>query len=746
MNNAPKPDNSKQRIQHRPAGICAAGVLGAVVLLVGFELEAQAGIAAIIAAVLGVLCFFLPKSPFKRILSLLIAGFILSCGAVMFSEYTVSRHVMQYANHSYRYRVSGITLEDGEIYDDRTRILLRVDTVDGEAVRAFRTYTYLENAGEVGVGCRVTLDMRFEKPPTEQNGFDARHYYRAKGVCLMGKAAQNVMVEELTDTPFWLAPTMWSKALGQRLHTLTNDEHAAVLRSLLLGDTSGIDPAYEKALRRCGLSHIMAVSGMNVAFIANFFVLMFRRRWGTALSIPALVIFALMVGADASVVRAVIMQLIFLGAYAVRRENDSLNALLVTLGLMLLYNPYYLYDAGMWLSFASTLGLMLTGLRMRTALERPFKRLPGLMRRVVGLFTGALAATLSTFVLILPLQLYYFRSFSLVAPLANMLLLWMAEGSFFMGMVGVLLSYLWMPLGKLCMILAWPLLECQLIFVPKLAGLPFTMIPSDCWTLIGVGIAYGFGMLHVLCRPKYSLRVTAAAASICLCCVILCAQVDRMMSVTVACLDTRGGQATVVHDGENCAVINCGGTTGADETIAYLESQGIGEIDLLVLTDGKRSSVSGAGELSKQFPVERLVYAADAAPVLTEIRAESLMEAGSDARLDAAHFSLQLRAADTDGFDADRLSAQLTVDDRRFLLPGSVSADALAAHAGEHDAVLASDYYADHVLPDGLLRKGGLWLMPSWEGADAAIVADAWEQGYVPVDLYEQGHVIFTKR
>jgi len=36
--------------------------------------------------------------------------------------------------------------------------------------------------------------------------------------------------------------------------------------------------------------------------------------------------------------------------------------------------------------------------------------------------------------------------------------------------------------------------------------------------------------------------------------------------------------------------------------------------------------------------------------------------------------------------------------------------------------------------------------MPSWEGADAAIVADAWEQGYVPVDLYEQGHVIFTIR
>ncbi|MBE6928887.1 MAG: DUF4131 domain-containing protein [Ruminococcaceae bacterium] len=740
-----KPRNVRISV-HRPTMLCCVGVLAAAAVLLGFEVEAQAWMASLVVGMLLGLCLFLPKADLRRMITLVLAGLFAGSIAVDVGEQYVYRRLMPYADHSYRYEVSGLMLEDAELFEADTRILLRVERIDGQAVRSFKTYAYLEGLQEIEVGQRVTLALRFERPSRDSSGFDALRYYRAKGVYLMGKAAQDVKVSDESAPPLWLRPALWSKTLKNRLHTLTNERHAAVLQSLMLGDTSEIDPAYEKALRRCGLSHIMAVSGMNVVFLSNFCILLLRRKWGSIVSVPVILVFTLMTGADASVVRAALMQLIFLGAYAVRRENDSLNALMAVLALMLLANPWYLFDAGMWLSFASTLGLILVGFRVRNALERPFAKLPKLLRRVTELFTGALGATLSTMVFVLPLQLYYFKSFSLIAPLANMLLLWAVEGAFFLGMIGLLLGMIWTPLGKLCMVLAWPLVECQLQLVPRLARLPFSLIPSDAYTLIGVGVAYAFLILFILFKPRKRVYVSAVAVSLCLCTVMLCAQFDRLHAVTVAGLDTRGGQAAVVYDGRTCMVINCGGADAAEVTAEYLESQGIGRIDLLVLTDEKQSSMSGAEELSRRLEVSRLACAPSAAERAEAVRAESRMEVCSGTLVDAANFELRLEPVPGDGFDAGRLTAELATDTLRFLITGSVAAEVLAGKSGSFDAVLASDYYVNRELPEDTLHEGGLWLMPSWQGIGPETTVEACSQGTTPVDLRKHGNVVFTIR
>ena len=178
------------------------------------------------------------------------------------------------------------------------------------------------------------------------------------------------------------------------------------MRALLLGDTTGIakDPMLSSSLQTTGTSHIVAVSGMNIAFLMGFLSLFIKKkRMLTAVGIPVILLFMAVVGFMPPVVRAGIMQIFLLIAPVFKRENDPVTSLSASLMLILLFNPYAAVSAGLQLSFAATLGILLFSERIFTALDallraRLFDRVhfSKPLRIIFGCFSttiGALALT-----------------------------------------------------------------------------------------------------------------------------------------------------------------------------------------------------------------------------------------------------------------------------------------------------------------------------------------------------------------
>jgi hypothetical protein len=122
------------------------------------------------------------------------------------------------------------------------------------------------------------------------------------------------------------------------------------------------------------------------------------------------------------------------------------------------------------------------------------------------------------------------------------------------------------------------------------------------------------------------------------------------------------------------------------------------------------------------------------------------MSVESGTVLESALYTLRLLPTDAEGFDADRMTAELTTRTLRFLITGSVDSAVLEGLPGAFDVIVASDYYVNHELPGHILREGSLWLMPSWNGLSAGADVMARERGAVAVDLREQGNVVFTIR
>lgn len=212
-------------------------------------------------------------------------------------------------------------------------------------------------------------------------------------------------------------------SLVSNLERVLAPEQAALASGLLFGERAQFSNEFEEAMRKSGTTHIVALSGYNVAIIvlllSSTLSYIVSRRHAFWISIGGIIAFVAMTGAEASVVRAGIMGIIAMLAERESRLYSFRNAITLTAFVMLLFNPRLLvFDLGFQLSFAALLGIVY--------LYPLFKRwLGGFLERGAGVFNWKhnLFQTLSAQLAVLPIVIASFGYFSPMALVANVLIL-----------------------------------------------------------------------------------------------------------------------------------------------------------------------------------------------------------------------------------------------------------------------------------------------------------------------------------
>jgi len=257
------------------------------------------------------------------------------------------------------------------------------------------------------------------------------------------------------------------------INKIISEPHAAFLAGLLVGARRGIPQYLLDAFARTGTTHIIAISGSNITIIAAVIIgfLQFlgvgRKRafWWISVGI---IVFVIMTGATASVVRAGIMGIFVLLARQLGRPSRATNALVFTAFLMLIVNPKILaFDAGFQLSFLATVGLVY--------INPIFQKYTSSAPELFGI-KEALVTTLSAIVTTTPLILYQFGRLSIVAPLANILILpaipLTMAGGFVAGMLGMASA----SIGSIAAWPAWLLLEYMIRVAETLSSFSFASL------------------------------------------------------------------------------------------------------------------------------------------------------------------------------------------------------------------------------------------------------------------------------
>ncbi|MDA1038475.1 MAG: DNA internalization-related competence protein ComEC/Rec2, partial [bacterium] len=265
--------------------------------------------------------------------------------------------------------------------------------------------------------------------------------------------------------------TLKSSTIG-RIQKIFHEPYAGLLEGLLLGEKS-LPENSEEDFRRAGLSHIVAASGQNVNLVVMIMMsfltkTFFRRKWASVIVICGIVVYVVLAGADAPVIRAGIMGTVIVFSKAIGRIPSNVNLLLLALALMLAHNPMLLRDdVGFQLSFAATAGLVV----FEPRLARFVSFVPnwGEMRTALS---SSLAAILAT----LPIMVLSFGEVSLVAPVANLLVLPLIPYVMGLGSVVVLISLVSLPLSYFLAAPAVGGLKLMFFAAHFLSTLPFASI------------------------------------------------------------------------------------------------------------------------------------------------------------------------------------------------------------------------------------------------------------------------------
>lgn len=218
-------------------------------------------------------------------------------------------------------------------------------------------------------------------------------------------------------------------SLGHAFDKTFGIDIAPLAKGFFMNDTSDIASDISRDFRRCGASHLMAVSGMHITillgtidrFLVNFFVdKKLRCAIISVLSVGLLII----TGFSSSASRAVIMLWITYLHFILSDDEDSVTSLFFAIFIILLVSPYSCFDLGLWMSFLATLGIVTVYSFIN---EKIPKRSPKkwYLRIPKKLGLGICAIVLMTVVanlFVLPVSWSIFGEISLVAIPVNVIL------------------------------------------------------------------------------------------------------------------------------------------------------------------------------------------------------------------------------------------------------------------------------------------------------------------------------------
>jgi competence protein ComEC len=422
------------------------------------------------------------------------------------------------------------------------------------------------------------------------------------------------------------------QALQQKIeeHFSTPDRTAlsqqgAVLEAMLLGERGRMDENTTAALQRSGLFHLIAISGAHIGIISVmfFFVLrLFRvpKRASYSVLIVMLLFYSLLVEGRASVFRATIMALTFLAAKLLWKQTHLLNTISFSAFVLLLSNPFYLFDVGFELTFAATLSIILF-------VPKLLSFLPRLPLKVSELFAVSLTAQLG----VLPLLAASFNRVTFAALLLNFPAIPLIGVVMGMGFIFLAVS----PVSAGLAVLIAPVLKF-LVDVFLWISRSLDSVPAFSYRLptppAAVVLGYFLFLLLLLLPPRFKGQKLLTASLFIVFLVILVTypfppRFSPALRLTF--IDVGQGDSILVEfPGRKKMLVDGGGVPGATFDVGehivspFLWRRGIKKIDYLVLTHAHPDHLNGLLAVGRNFKLAEFweAFSPDDSPAYAQLK------------------------------------------------------------------------------------------------------------------------------
>ena len=477
-------------------------------------------------------------------------------------------------------------------------------------------------------------------PATNEGEFSLPSYYKGEGISGVFQAKTIELVRG-ESSPFAKELFTLKQSLGNRIDALFPEETAGFLKSLFLGERSGITLSEKSLYQSAGISHILAISGLHLSLLGGFFYRLLRKtKLSSLLSslITSFFLFSyfLFTGSSHSAFRALFMLFLRFAAIQLGKGKDLLSQLSFALLFLLWLNPLSLYSIGMQCSFFTLFVFFLLEERPGKAVRKKkekalskickkhtlgFSKHPSLLLKFPAYLSKLIPCLLSTlphrlqgsflfYLAMLPLFSLTQFSFPLYAPLLNLLLLPLLPFFFLLGAVSIFLSYLPEQDFLLLRLLSFSsrfllnlLFQIFHLFMEKSLALPFSQILLGKMQALSVMLYFLFLYLLFFFPKAKSLSLLLSLGFLLSLPLYL---PNPPKELEIAALDVGQGDGFVLRKGALVFTIDNGSTSKNlfPEQIffPYCKAKRIQHIDYALLTHCDRDHISGIQALLEKHP------------------------------------------------------------------------------------------------------------------------------------------------
>ena len=597
---------------------------------------------------LGVLSLLLRRSE-GFLMQMVFCVLIWTTGVLRYEQSTSLGLQRLPVNHIHHFPAFGEKVQlTGRIVDEpealggkRRRMTVEAERVawgDAEAVVCGKVrITVKEGGGGLDFGDRIQVKGRLRRPSPARNpgALDYRTYLRRRGIfgLLSVYRARDIRRLDKNRRSGFMARVILPirASIRRTVDRNLSGAPAGLLKGLLLGEKRALPEDVRKAFATVGISHVLAVSGLHVGLIAGVLFFAFRllsvpRVGATIATLSMLFLYVFVVDLRPSAVRAVIMTAVLLIGFVIERDVDLLNSLGVAGLTILAVWPQSLFDIGFQLSFGATCSIAL--------FYRPIVRMAGRIKRTpiryaVGLLAVSVAAQIGT----APLILRYFHRLSLIAPLANLVVVPVVGGIVALGLLSSFFGFRLIPVATAWNAVNYALLTGLIHVVRWLAAIPYASVSVRPPSVLFFGIYFGgVALLFLSIRRSWARKGLLFAALLVANLYVWKGLIYRERDLEITFLDVGQGDAIFLQFPNGQTMLVDGGPrthffdAGTWIVLPFLRYKGVHTIDVLVPTHSDNDHIGGLISVAEHMRVKHVLTTGQEAENWTDDRFWELME------------------------------------------------------------------------------------------------------------------------
>ncbi len=388
-----------------------------------------------------------------------------------------------------------------------------------------------------------------------------------------------------------------NKRIKNKIENNFSENTSSILKAIVIGDKENINEEILTNIQDNGLSHIIAISGMHISCIVlivnailNKFIIDNRKK--KIILIISLVIFIFIIGFIASAVRATIMTILMILSKLLFRKNKFEIDISIASLVILIYNPYYLIDAGFLLSFGATIGIMLIIPKLS---KNNFKN------KVIKYCIQTFLISVSVNIFILPITIIFFKRISITGIITSVLISPFVFIIEFLGIITIFLPTKFIYLIK-------PLVEVIVTTFIKITQINIGSFYLKVPTILEIIVYYLIFICILNKKIKKYFKIPIATVII----AILISKIDIKNELKIYFVDVEQGDCTLIQTENNKTIlIDGGGNTNSDigknVLIPYLLNKKINYIDYVIISHFDTDHVGGILTLLETFKTSKVI-------------------------------------------------------------------------------------------------------------------------------------------